>query len=141
MIGVVLPLNSKYKFSLIRSEFSTCIYVKIATLNSPRFYASTIVKTNIKIVKKNVTQQDKILEKILSGTSDTDIPFAQLWQLLYRLGFDERIRGDHRIFIKADVEEILNLQHKKGKAKSYQIKQVRAVILKYKLGIKNDVSL
>ncbi|MBN3899923.1 MAG: type II toxin-antitoxin system HicA family toxin [Nostoc sp.] len=88
-----------------------------------------------------MSQQDKLLEKILSGTSDTDIPFAQLWQLLYRLGFDERIRGDHRIFIKADVEEILNLQQKKGKAKSYQIKQVRAVILKYKLGTKNDVSL
>ncbi len=88
-----------------------------------------------------MSQQDKLLEKILSGTSDTDIPFAQLWQLLYKLGFDERIRGDHRIFVKADVEEILNLQHKKGKAKSYQIKQVRAVILKYKLGTKNDVSL
>ncbi|MDF5734852.1 MAG: type II toxin-antitoxin system HicA family toxin [Nostoc sp.] len=88
-----------------------------------------------------MSQQDKLLEKILSGTSDTDIPFAQLWQLLYRLGFDERIRGDHRIFFKADVEEILNLQHKKGKAKSYQIKQVRAVILKYKLGSKNDISL
>jgi len=88
-----------------------------------------------------VSQQDKLLEKILSGTSVSDVPFAQLWQLLYRLGFDERIRGDHRIFVKADVEEILNLQHKKGKAKSYQIKQVRAVILKYKLGTKNDVSL
>ncbi|MEH2280453.1 MAG: type II toxin-antitoxin system HicA family toxin [Nostoc sp.] len=88
-----------------------------------------------------MSQQDKLLEKIISGTSDTDIPFAQLWQLLYQLGFDERIRGDHRIFIKADVEEILNLQHKKGKAKSYQIKQVRAVILKYKLGSKNDVSV
>ncbi len=88
-----------------------------------------------------MSQQDKLLEKILSGTSDTDIPFAQLWQLLYRLGFDERIRGDHRIFIKADVEEILNLQHKRGKAKSYQIKQLRAVILKYKLGSQNDVSL
>ena len=88
-----------------------------------------------------MSQQDKLLEKILSGTSDTDIPFAQLWQLLYRLGFEERIRGDHRIFIKPDVEEILNLQHKWGKAKSYQIKQVRAVIVKYKLGSKNDVSL
>ena len=88
-----------------------------------------------------MSQQDKLLEKILSGTSDTDIPFAQLWQLLYTLGFDERIRGDHRIFIKPDVEEILNLQHKRGKAKSYQIKQVRAVIVKYKLGAKNDVSL
>ncbi|MDZ8226616.1 type II toxin-antitoxin system HicA family toxin [Nostoc sp. ChiVER01] len=88
-----------------------------------------------------MSQQDKLLEKILSGTSDTDIPFAQLWQLLYRLGFEERIRGDHRIFSKADIEEILNLQHKRGKAKSYQIKQVRAVILKYKLGTQNDVSL
>ncbi|MEH1939466.1 MAG: type II toxin-antitoxin system HicA family toxin [Nostoc sp.] len=88
-----------------------------------------------------MSQQDKLLDKILSGTSDTDIPFAQLWQLLYTLGFDERIRGDHRIFIKADVEEILNLQQKRGKAKRYQIKQVRAVILKYKLGSKNNVSL
>jgi hypothetical protein len=88
-----------------------------------------------------VSQQDKILEKILSGTSDTDIPFAQLWQLLYKLGFDERIRGDHRIFVKDGVEEILNLQHKKGKAKIYQVKQVRAVILKYQLGSKNDLSL
>ncbi|BAY79913.1 hypothetical protein NIES25_64010 (plasmid) [Nostoc linckia NIES-25] len=88
-----------------------------------------------------MSQQDKILEKILSGTSDTDIPFAQLWQLLYKLGFDERIRGDNRIFVKDGVEEILNLQHKKGKAKIYQVKQVRAVILKYQLGSKNDLSL
>lgn len=88
-----------------------------------------------------MSQQDKILEKILSGTSDTDIPFAQLWQLLYKLGFDERIRGDHRIFVKDGVEEILNLQHKKGKAKIYQVKQVRAVIIKYQLGNKNDISL
>ena len=88
-----------------------------------------------------MSQQDKTLEKILSGTSDTDIPFAQLWQLLYKLGFDERIRGDHRIFVKDGVEEILNLQHKKGKAKIYQVKQVRAVIIKYQLGNKNDISL
>ncbi|MBD6615476.1 type II toxin-antitoxin system HicA family toxin [Komarekiella sp. 'clone 1'] len=88
-----------------------------------------------------MSQQEKLLAKIQSGTSDTDIPFAQLWQLLYSLGFDERIRGNHRIFVKQDVEEILNLQHKIGKAKSYQVKQVRAVILKYQLGIKNDASL
>ncbi|MBW4690077.1 MAG: type II toxin-antitoxin system HicA family toxin [Komarekiella atlantica HA4396-MV6] len=88
-----------------------------------------------------MSQQDKILAKIQSGTSDTDIPFAQMWQLLYSLGFDERIRGNHRIFVKQGVEEILNLQHKIGKAKSYQVKQVRAVIIKYQLGIKNDASL
>jgi len=32
--------------------------------------------------------------------------------LLRRLGFDERIRGDHYIFTKDGVVEILNLQPK-----------------------------
>jgi len=33
------------------------------------------------------------------------------------------------------VEEILNLQPREGKAKSYQVKQVRNIILKYDLRI------
>jgi len=51
------------------------------------------------------------------------------------MGFDERIRGGHHIFTKGGVEEILNLQSKGSKAKSYQVKQVRNVILKYKLNL------
>lgn len=35
---------------------------------------------------------------------------------------------------KLSFEEILNLQPKGAKAKPYQVKQVRNVILKYKLG-------
>jgi len=54
--------------------------------------------------------------------------------LLRRLGFDERIRGSHHIFTRESVEEILNLQPRGAKAKPYQVKQVRNVILKYKLG-------
>jgi hypothetical protein len=50
-----------------------------------------------------------------------------------RLGFAERIRGDHYIFTKEGVEEILNLQPKGAQAKSYQVKQVRGVIVKYRL--------
>lgn len=53
--------------------------------------------------------------------------------LLRDLGFDERIRGSHHIFMKEGVEEILNLQPKGSKAKPYQVKQVRRVILKYQL--------
>jgi predicted RNA binding protein YcfA (HicA-like mRNA interferase family) len=49
------------------------------------------------------------------GTSDANIPFADLCQLLHRLGFDERIRGSHPIFTKESVEEILNLQPKRQK--------------------------
>lgn len=49
-------------------------------------------------------------------------------------GFDERIRGSHHIFSQEGIEEILNLQPKQSKAKVYQVKQVRDVILKYQLG-------
>lgn len=73
--------------------------------------------------------------------SNADIPFDQLCQLLRRLGFDERIRGSHHIFTKEGVEEILNLQPKGSQAKAYQVKQVRAVILKYQLGGQGDASL
>jgi hypothetical protein len=85
-----------------------------------------------------VSQQDKLLAKILSGASDTNISFEQLCQLLIKLGFDERIRGSHHIFTKEGVEEILNLQPKQGKAKTYQVKQIREVLLKYQLGGQDD---
>lgn len=53
--------------------------------------------------------------------------------MLTGLGFDERIRGSHHIFTRQGDEEILNLQTKGAKAKPYQVKQVRQVILRYKL--------
>lgn len=77
---------------------------------------------------------DKLLEQVLRGASDANIHFDSLCVLLHRLGFEERIRGDHHIFTREQVEEILNLQPRGSKAKPYQVKQVRHVILKYKLG-------
>jgi hypothetical protein len=79
-------------------------------------------------------QRDKLLDRILSGTTNANISFAGLCKLLRRLGFDERIHGSHHIFTKDGIEEILNLQSKGANAKPYQVKQVRNVILKYKLG-------
>ena len=84
-----------------------------------------------------MSQRDKLLIKILLGASDTNIPFDSLCQLLRSLGFEERIRGSHHIFSKEGIEEILNIQPKQGKAKVYQVKQVRDLILKYKLGDKD----
>ncbi len=77
---------------------------------------------------------DKTLDRVLSGTSDASISFGDLRNLLRRLGFEERVRGSHHIFWKNGVEEILNLQPKGNKAKPYQVRQIRNVILKYKLG-------
>jgi hypothetical protein len=77
---------------------------------------------------------DRLLRQILRGTSDANISFDELRRLLRRLGFEERIRGSHHIFRKLGIEEKLNLQRDDGKAKVYQVRQVRAVILKYRLG-------
>ena len=80
-----------------------------------------------------VGKLEKILAGILRGASDNNIAFSELRHALQALGFTERIRGDHFIFIKPDVAEIINLQPKGDKAKAYQVKQVRNLILKYKL--------
>jgi len=76
---------------------------------------------------------NKLLLRILRGASDANISFPELCQLIIKFGFAERIRGDHHIFIRDGIEEILNLQTKGSKAKPYQVKQVRNLMLKYKL--------
>ena len=52
------------------------------------------------------------------------------------LGFRERIKGDHHIFWREDIQEIVNVQPKRNLAKPYQVKQLRGLILKYQLGDK-----
>ncbi len=83
--------------------------------------------------------KDKILDKVLSGINDKHIKFQDLRNLLIRFGFSERIRGDHHIFSKEHVFEIINLQPSEGgKAKPYQVKQVRNIFIKYKFHLKED---
>ena len=75
-----------------------------------------------------------ILDKVLSGLSDRNVRFEDLRKLVVSLGFDERIKGDHHIFTKKEVIEIINLQPLgDGKAKAYQVRQVRSIILKHRL--------
>lgn len=83
-------------------------------------------------------QRDKLLEQIMRGTSDANIPFEGLLRLLRRLGFDEPVRGSHHIFTREGIGEIVNLQSKGAKAKAYQVKQVRNLILKHRLGDEDD---
>ena len=77
---------------------------------------------------------EKSILKILSGQSDANIPFDDLCILLQGLGFVMRIRGSHHVFRKDRIEEKINLQQEGSKAKPYQVRQVRNVILKYQLG-------
>jgi virulence-associated protein VapD len=80
----------------------------------------------------------KTLDRVLRGAADANIRFEDLRALLKRLGFEERIRGDHYIFTRQGVAEILNLQPRGKQAKAYQVKQVREVIVAHGLAAPDE---
>lgn len=71
----------------------------------------------------------------MCGTQDCNIKFTDLQKILDVLGFQYRIKGDHFIYWKDGVVEIINIQPDGNKAKPYQVKQIRGLILKYKLEV------
>jgi hypothetical protein len=81
---------------------------------------------------------DKALAQLLTGRADANIRFSELRRLLVRLGFAERIRGDHFIYSREGIEEIINLQPRGGQAKPYQVRQVRSLIAKYALTLRDE---
>jgi predicted RNA binding protein YcfA (HicA-like mRNA interferase family) len=85
-----------------------------------------------------MVRSDRTLERILLGFSDANISFEDLRRLLNDLGFSERRKGNHHIFVRQGVEEIVNIQPRGSEAKLYQVKQVRNIVLKYKLTSSNE---
>ncbi len=75
----------------------------------------------------------KLLDRIVGGGSDANIPFEQTRTLLLALGFSESVKGSHRKFVREGVEEMINIQEVEGKCKPYQVKQMREVLLRYNL--------
>jgi predicted RNA binding protein YcfA (HicA-like mRNA interferase family) len=75
----------------------------------------------------------KILLKILSGNIDKNVSFDDLLKILEHLGFSLRIKGSHHILFKDGIEDIINIQPNGKLAKPYQVKQVRNIILQYRL--------
>jgi predicted RNA binding protein YcfA (HicA-like mRNA interferase family) len=83
-----------------------------------------------------VGKAEKLVAKILGGKSDKNFAFDDLCYVLERAGFESRHgKGSHRIYYKEGVVEIVNIQPRNGKAKPYQVKQVRELLLKYKIDI------
>ena len=80
-------------------------------------------------------RHESLYRHILTRRSDANVAFEGLCGLLGRLGFRERTKGDHHIFTREGVDEILNVQPRGGKSKPYQVKQVRNLILKYNLNL------
>ncbi len=107
----------------------------IATLSKYTYNEIVIVSERLKLYIRNVmAKYDKLIRKILDGLSDANINFNDIRNLLISLGFEERRRGSHHLFRKEGVSEKINLQKDGNKAKPYQIKQIRKILIKYKLG-------
>ena len=81
-----------------------------------------------------MNRHERLLQTILRGRSDANIRFADLRTLMRYLGFEERIGGSHHLYRKEGVAEKVNLQRDGAQAKPYQVRQVRRLILNYKLG-------
>ena len=77
----------------------------------------------------------RLIVQILAGRPDRNVRFGDLCGLLRALGFEERVRGSHHIYTREGVVEILNPQPRDGgMARPYQVRQVREIMVKYKLG-------
>lgn len=82
----------------------------------------------------------KLLVQLLDPAAEQRVRFDDLVHVLRRLGFAERrVGGSHRVFARAGVAEIVNLQPRRdGTAKPYQVRQVRRLILSYGLHLALD---
>jgi hypothetical protein len=83
-------------------------------------------------------KHEKLIQKILSGRQDRSVDFRELVSLLLSLGLFERTKGGHHIFFKDGMVEIINIQPDGSKAKPYQVRQIREIMVKYKLEAKDD---
>lgn len=84
-----------------------------------------------------MTKYAKFVAKILGGRSDSNIDFNELFGFLDHLGFAQRIRGSHHIFVMPGTNVMINLQREGRLAKPYQVRQVRAAITAHGLA-END---
>ena len=72
----------------------------------------------------------KTLEKVMDGRADANVSYDDLCHLLIRLGYISRPTGGHNILRMAG-RDFINLQNAGGKAKAYQVRQVREQLQKY----------
>ncbi|NJL29823.1 MAG: type II toxin-antitoxin system HicA family toxin [Thermoanaerobaculia bacterium] len=84
-----------------------------------------------------MSKYGKLIWRIVHGHADANLDFEDLRSLLLRLGFQERTRGSHHLFVKEGVEDQINLQRDGSKAKPYQVRQVRKVLVEHNLGDKD----
>ena len=80
-----------------------------------------------------MSREEKLLERLRDFHRDQGWEFDELCHLLQRLGFEMRISGSHHFFAKPEMLEKINLQPRNGRAKPYQVRQVREILTANKM--------
>ena len=76
----------------------------------------------------------KVYDAVISGKSDNNIRYRDFQNLMVDLGFVyQGQKGSHETYYHFGVNEFMNIQDNKSKAKGYQVKQLRTKILKHGL--------
>ncbi|MBD2413419.1 hypothetical protein FACHB389_05265 [Nostoc calcicola FACHB-389] len=84
-----------------------------------------------------MSKKRKLLEKVLSGSRN--IQFHELVALVEAFGFSlSRINGSHHIFTHPNINELVNLQNRNGKAIPYQVRQVLTLVEEYALTLEDE---
>ncbi len=76
----------------------------------------------------------KIYNDVISGKSDNNINFNDFRNLIVDLGFNFiNQNGSHIQYYNKNINERMTIQNNKSKAKGYQVKQLRNIIIKHGL--------
>jgi predicted RNA binding protein YcfA (HicA-like mRNA interferase family) len=81
-----------------------------------------------------MNKADKLKAKVLSGKGYHNFSFSDLAVLLAGLGFVlDRQESSHQVWKHPAVPTLVNVQSVKGKAKPYQLRQLREIIKEHRL--------
>lgn len=76
----------------------------------------------------------KTYNDVISGKADNNINFNDFRNLIVDLGFDFiRQNGSHVQYYHNGINERMTIQNNKSKAKEYQVRQLRNIIVKHSL--------
>jgi hypothetical protein len=94
-----------------------------------------LTPTTCPLIWPSLTRRQKLIGKARNNPSG--LRFQEQCLLAEHVGFSKRGgKGSHVVYEKDGVEEILTFQDRMRMAKSYQVRQLLAMIEKYQLGEK-----
>lgn len=76
----------------------------------------------------------KTYNDVISGKSDNNIRFTEFRNLIIDLGVDfKNQNGSHMVYYHKGINERMTVQNAGSKAKGYQVRQLRNIIVKHGL--------